>query len=194
MNSPKDTFDEVWHQLRQGRGLSNTGDDPLYYLVFHPSRILEVKRLMPEWKAKLERNGWKLESFSMADAVLEIFRTHEFRHIWLESEANHSYDPESLDQIKDTLADALTAGDRLKSMLLDKLSSLEGSENTLLMITDLEALHPFLRVGVIEQKLSGKFTVPTVILYPGVRDGKTSLKFLEFYPSDGNYRSVHFGG
>jgi len=194
MNSPKDTFDEVWHQLRQGRGLSNTGDDPIYYLVFPPSRILEVKRLMPEWRAKLQRNGWKLETFSMADAVLDTFRNHEFRDIWLESEANHSYDTESLDQIRETLSDALTAGDHLKILLLDKLQSLEGSENTVLMITDLEALHPFLRVGVIEQKLSGKFTVPTIILYPGVRDGKTSLKFLEFYPSDGNYRSVHFGG
>lgn len=194
MNSPKDTFDEVWHHLRQGRGLSNTGDDPIYYLVFHPSRILEVKRLMPEWKAKLQRNGWKLETFSMADAVLETFRNHEFRDIWIDSDANHSYDPESLAQIRETLSDALTADDRVKNLILEKLQALEGSENTILMITDLEALHPFLRVGVIEQKLSGKFTVPTVILYPGVRDGKTSLRFLEFYPSDGNYRSVHFGG
>ena len=79
MNSPKDTFDEVWHHLRQGRGLSNTGDDPIYYLVFHPSRILEVKRLMPEWQAKLQRNGWKLETFSMADAVLETREESDVR-------------------------------------------------------------------------------------------------------------------
>jgi hypothetical protein len=194
MNSPKETFDEVWHHLRQGRGLSNTGDDPVYYLVFHPREILEVKRLLPEWRAKLERNGWKLKTLSMADCVLSIFGDHEFRDIWLESEANRSYQPESLDQIRETLADALTSEDRLQRMVLEKLQSLEGSENTVLMLTDLEALHPFLRVGVIEQKLSGKFTVPTVILYPGVRDGKTSLRFLGFYPSDGNYRSVHFGG
>jgi len=194
MNSPKDTFDEVWHHLRQGRGLSNTGDDPVYYLVFSPARILDVKRMIPEWRAKLQRNGWKLETFSVAEAVLKIFGSHEFREIWLESEANHSYDPESLGQIRDTLADALTSEDRLKNMIVDRLQSLEGSENTVLMLTDLESLHPFLRVGVIEQKLSGKFNVPTVILYPGERDGKTSLKFLGFYPSDGNYRSVHFGG
>ncbi len=194
MNSPKDTFDEVWHHLREGRGLSNTGDDPVYYLVFHPSKILEVKGLMPQWEAKLRLNGWKLETFSMADAVLTCFRDHEFRDIWLDSDANRTYDPESLEQIRETLSDALTSEDKLKSMLLDKINALEGSENTMLMITDLEALHPFLRVGVIEQQLTGKFTVPTTILYPGVRDGKTSLKFLEFYPSDGNYRSVHFGG
>jgi hypothetical protein len=27
-----------------------------------------------------------------------------------------------------------------------------------------------------------------------VRTGKTRLKFLGFYPEDGNYRSVHVGG
>jgi len=62
------------------------------------------------------------------------------------------------------------------------------------LVTDLEALHPFLRIGVIESQLQGKFHVPTVFLYPGIRTGKTRLKFLGFYPEDGNYRSVHVGG
>ena len=66
--------------------------------------------------------------------------------------------------------------------------------NALLLVTDLEALHPYLRIGTIEGQLSGKFCVPTVFLYPGVRTGKTKLRFLGFYPEDGNYRSVHVGG
>ena len=61
-------------------------------------------------------------------------------------------------------------------------------------MTDLEALHPFLRIGAIESQLQGQFHVPTVFLYPGIRTGKTRLKFLGFYPEDGNYRSVHIGG
>jgi len=55
-------------------------------------------------------------------------------------------------------------------------------------------LHPFLRIGAIESQLQGQFHVPTVFLYPGVRTGKTRLRFLGFYPEDGNYRSVHVGG
>ena len=51
-----------------------------------------------------------------------------------------------------------------------------------------------MRLGVIESQLQGKFHVPTVFLYPGMRTGKTRLKFLGFYPEDGNYRSVHVGG
>jgi Domain of unknown function (DUF1788). len=63
-----------------------------------------------------------------------------------------------------------------------------------LLVTDLEALHPYMRIGAIESQLYGKFHVPTVFLYPGERTGKTRLKFMGFYPEDGNYRSVHVGG
>jgi hypothetical protein len=82
----------------------------------------------------------------------------------------------------------------LKRKIEERLELLRRRKQTVLFITDLEALHPYLRVGILEQKLQGKFTVPTVILYPGVRDGKSTLRFLGFYPPDGNYRSVHIGG
>ena len=36
MSSLGDNFDQLWQRLRYGRGLSHTGDDPVYYLVFHP--------------------------------------------------------------------------------------------------------------------------------------------------------------
>jgi len=74
------------------------------------------------------------------------------------------------------------------------IEPLEGKRNAVMLVTDLEALHPFLRIGAIESQLMGKFNVPTVFFYPGIRTGKTNLKFLGFYPADGNYRSVHVGG
>ena len=72
--------------------------------------------------------------------------------------------------------------------------SFDQDSKGLLMVTDLEALHPFLRIGMIEARLLERFSVPTVFLYPGKRSGQTALKFLGFYPEDGNYRSIHIGG
>jgi hypothetical protein len=92
------------------------------------------------------------------------------------------------------LADIVANGGGLLRRLEDVLKPLEGNASALLLVTDLEALHPFLRIGAIESQLQGKFHVPTIFLYPGVRTGKTRLKFLGFYPEDGNYRSVHVGG
>jgi hypothetical protein len=194
MSSPSESFDELWQRLRAGRGLTNTGDDPVYYLVFKPEQMLEVKRSQRQWAARLAKQGWTMETMSMADTVLDIFRSNELRDVWLSSPANAACDREAVAEINKTLEDALTADDLLKRKIEAKLESLRCRSQTVLFITDLEALHPYLRVGVLEQKLQGKFTVPTVILYPGIRDGKTTLRFLGFYPPDGNYRSVHIGG
>ena len=194
MASLRDNFDQLFQRLRYGRGISNTGDDPVYYLVFPPHEMLEVKRQLKEWEAKLKIQGWTLETFSMAEAIHDIFQANEFRDVWLASEMNKSFDPDSVHDINQTLSDVLVSGDALMNKLLARLESLAGRNQTALFVTDLEALHPYLRVGSLELKLQGKFSVPTVFLYPGIRDGKTTLRFLGIYPPDGNYRSVHFGG
>lgn len=192
--SLRESFEQLWHLIRNGRGLSHTGDDPVYYLVFHPEEMLAVKRQMKEWTAKLKLQGWKMESYSMADAVKGILDSNEFRDLWLSSDDDKSFDLESIQRINQTLADVLTSTDALRNHLEQRLAALAGKKQTTLFVTDLEALHPYLRVGALEQGLQGKFTVPTVFLYPGVREGKTTLKFLGIYPADGNYRSVHVGG
>jgi hypothetical protein len=194
MQPPKESFEELRQRLRQGRGLSDTGDDPVYYLVFHPRYILEVKRLMKEWKAKLKNEGWTAETMSMADTVHELFREYVDRTDWIDDEANHQFDLESLENLKTAQKSVLEAEGALKNRIQERLNQLAGRNKTVLFITDVEALHPYLRVGVLEQQLLGKVSVPMVVLYPGTREGLTSLRFLGFYPPDGNYRSLHIGG
>jgi len=194
MQPPRESFDELCQRLRQGRGLSDTGDDPVYYLVFHPRYILEVKRLMKEWKAKLKHDGWTAETLSMADTIHDLFRNYIDREDWLEADENRQFDPESFEQLKKSQKSVLETDDALKKRIEEKLQSLAGREKTVLFITDVEALHPYTRVGVLEHQLLGKVAVPMVVLYPGTREGATSLRFLGFYPPDGNYRSLHIGG
>lgn len=191
MQSLQTSFDDLRQRLRGGRRLSNTGDDPVFYVIFHPSEILAAKQCMKGWRAKLKLEGWTVHEFSMADAVAEILTNHPLRKVWLGSEAD---DPIAWDEINATLAEALTAKDALKNSLDGKLQSLKGATHTALFVTDLEALHPYLRVGSLEQELQGRFTVPTVVMYPGIRSGKSTLRFLGIYPEDGNYRSEHIGG
>ena len=194
MASLSDNFDQLWQRLRYGRGLSHTGDDPVYYLVFHPSEMLEVKRSLRQWAAMLRKQDWTMETFSMAEAIKEIFEKNEFREdVWLASPQDKCFDAEALQQINKQLESALVDEGALKERLAEKLRTLEGRTNTVLFITDLEALHPYLRAGALEGQLQGCFKVPTIFLYPGVREGR-ALKFLGIYPPDGSYRSVHFGG
>ena len=187
----KSDFAELRKRVQQGRELGYASFEPIYYLVFPPSQILEVKRETQAWIASLRHDGWEVHRFSMAEAIDAILSNHSRRKMWLEQDAKSPLDWTRTNQ---ALGNALTANNALQNRLEQTLESLEGSKNKLLLVTDLEALHPYLRIGAIETNLQGKFHVPTVFLYPGVRAGKTKLKFLGFYPEDGNYRSVHVGG
>lgn len=191
MSSLKTDFDELRERIRQGRELGPASFEPIYYLVFPPKSILEVKRQTPAWIAKLHQEGWEVLTFSLAEHIWQLLKNDPLWSLCLMEDAKAPLD---WPRTNKALADILMADDVLLKRLEGQLASLEGKRNALLLVTDLEALHPFLRIGAIESKLQGKFHVPTVFLYPGVRTGTTRLKLLGFYPEDGNYRSVHVGG
>jgi len=190
MASLNDDFKELMERIQRGREWTHSSYEPVYYLVFHPSKILDVKRMMPAWAAKLKNHGWKVHLFSIHDTIAEIFDSAPLKMIWVKADKK---DPQNWKKTNKSLANALTNGS-LQSKLENKLTELSNEKNAILLVTDLEALHPYLRIGVLENNLQGRFSVPTVFFYPGTRAGKTRLKFLGFYPADGNYRSVHVGG
>jgi len=192
MSSLKANFQEVMDRVKAGREFGHASFEPIFYLVFPPSEILEAKRQLPAFISKLRIDGWEPQVFSVAIEIQEIFEKipDKIRELWLAADAKA---PLEWERTNKTLANAVAKG-ALLSRLESRLVELEKKPNSILLITDLEALHPYLRIGSVESQLQGKFHVPTVFFYPGVRTGKTQLKFLGFYPEDGNYRSVHVGG
>ena len=193
MSSLKADFQELMNRVKAGREFSHTSFEPIFYLVFRPDQILEVKREMPAWAARLKNDGWDVHKFSVATAIKEVFveKPEFIRNLWAKQDA---LDPLEWDKTNKSLAEALVNQNALQSKLEATLEELENNKSSILLVTDLEALHPYMRIGAIEESLQGQFHVPTLFFYPGIRTGKTRLKFLGFYPEDGNYRSVHVGG
>ncbi len=190
MSSLGDNFNELMEPVKAGRELGHASYDPIYYLIFPPREILEVKRNMSAWTARLRNDGWEVHVFSVSDAVQEILKNAPMMKIWLAADSKAPLDWEKTNK---SLANAIAKG-ALRDRFEATLTPLTGNKHAILLVTDLEALHPFTRIGAIESQLYGKFQTPTVFFYPGERTGKTRLKFLGFYPEDGNYRSVHVGG
>ncbi|HYN89407.1 MAG TPA: BREX protein BrxB domain-containing protein [Ardenticatenaceae bacterium] len=190
MASLEANFDELMERVRHGREFAHASFEPVYYLVFSPKQILDVKRSMPAWTARLRNEGWEVQRFSIAEQIAGILANAPMRKIWLAADRRS---PLSWEKSNQSLANALANG-ALQERLRTLLEQLKGQANAIVLVTDLEALHPYMRIGAIEGQLSGAFHVPTVFFYPGERTGKTRLKFLGFYPEDGNYRSVHVGG
>ena len=184
-------FDELMRRVQAGREFSHASFEPIYYLVFHPREILEVKQQMAAWTARLKNAGWNVTTFSAAEHIKDILQSSPMRKVWLTADAKAPLDWEKTNK---SLANALTGRDQLQKRLERTISEPKGDPGAIVLVTDLEALHPYLRIGAIEAQLQGKFQIPTIFFYPGVRTGKTRLRFLGFYPEDGNYRSVHVGG
>jgi hypothetical protein len=191
MSSLKANFEELCERIRRGRELGHASFEPIFYLIFPPDQILEVKRHTPAWVAKLHQEGWDVRTFSIAENLWALLEGDPFWSLCISQDRTAPLDWKRTNK---ALADIVTSSAGLLHKLEETLGELEGKPNTLLLVTDLEALHPFLRIGAIESQLQGQFHVPTVFLYPGLRTGNTRLKFLAFYPEDGNYRSVHVGG
>jgi hypothetical protein len=194
MSSLKQDFDELVVRIKQGRDFQHASFEPIYYLVFSPRQIIDVKRQTKPWIQMLHKQGWSVHQFSIAEHINKILKSVPTfrRNLWLKQDAAAPMDWDKTNKsLANTLIDPIKG---LQSKLEQKLNELEGDDKALLLVTDLEALHPYMRIGSIESQLQGRFHVPTVFLYPGVRTGQTGLKFLGFYPEDGNYRSMHVGG
>lgn len=190
MSSLTSNFKEVMEKIKMGREYTHASFDPVYYLIFSPAQILEVKRTLPVWISSLKNSGWQVHTFSVANEIHNLINSAPLKDTWLKGD---SKTPLEWNKTNSSLSNFLRKGG-LHNKLENTLEMLGHDSKNILFITDLEALHPYLRIGAIETELQGKFKSPTIFLYPGVRKGKSSLKFLGFYPEDGNYRSVHVGG
>lgn len=191
MRSPDALFDALLAELAEGGRLRPTGDDPLYYLVFEPGQMRPVRRALRTWRARLDLDGWTPEVVSVAEVLAQALRDHPRRALWERFET----DPLNFEVHRKTLASALGQGEAVQAALLAAVERLRGADRPILFVADVEALHPYLRVGTIENGLQGRLGgVPTVVLYPGRRIGESPIRFLGFYEPQTDYRATIIGG
>ena len=83
MSSLKADFNELMERIKQGREFGHASFEPIFYLVFPPNQILNVKRETPAWMHRLRNEGWEVETFSIAEHVANIIEKAPLRKIWL---------------------------------------------------------------------------------------------------------------
>src|SRR5262249_26463421 len=151
-----------------------TGFDPVYYIIFPANQILQVKQRLIQWEAQLQIDGFEVHRLSLLDVTNRYFREHALREVWTEAVPP---DPKNFEEINKSLGGHLDQDRVIQQAIEHRLNELRGRKSAVLFLTDLEALHPYLRIGAIEQQLAGKFYIPTVVLYPGIAGGAFSRRF-----------------
>jgi len=192
MYSLDDAFNELLIRIRDPESLNPAKSDPIFYFAYPANFMLDLKQHLPRWIARIKETGFDTKRVSLSEILWRLIDESGRWPDWIELE--HSLDLNRLDDIKvlnDAIRDVLRRGDAFVDAVSKEIIC---PENTMVLLTEAELLHPYFRTRIIESCLHDRVKTPMVIFYPGRRSGQYGLHFLEFYPVDGNYRSTIIGG
>ncbi|AGG07404.1 hypothetical protein B1772_01275 [Dehalococcoides mccartyi] len=187
MYSLDSDFNDLIDKIRDPDALNPARSDPVFYFVFDPKLMLDLKRHLPRWTSRIREAGFEVRRVSLADILWEMVDKSGRWDVWLELESGAD-----ANQINEAVRDVLRQGNNLIDRVAEVVESTP--DGTVVLLTEAELLHPYFRTRTIESRLHDKVRTPTVIFYPGERSGQYGLRFLGFYPVDGNYRSTLHGG
>lgn len=183
-----------------GSNVTARQGDRVFNFHYLPTEWAALRSYLPKIRVRLEQAGYTPHLHSFADTLTSIFECDGQRAIAMmtgaEGKTNlpHKAYTETLQRFltKTPPNHPLELDSPIVVALIDILKAAAKTPKSVVLLTDLEMLHPLLRVSAFEQVLQGKFTVPTVIFYPGRRGSVgDNPSFLGIYKSDGNYRSTH---
>jgi hypothetical protein len=185
MERYEDKIEKALQVLKNPSHTDARGNAPIVYLVYQPEDVMQIKNIVDTFlRAKAEYYGFKTHLVSMGEMVDKYISNHDYRDIWTDPtvEENEMYN---------SIRQEIDADKYLDNEILKLQDSLSSEPNALLVLKDVEMLHPFYMMGVIENEIYNKITTPILVLYPGETQG-TARSFLGVYNQDGNYRSINF--
>ncbi len=199
MSSFPDRIDELIRLLGVPASAVNARQgDRVFNFHYSPKEWTQFRQQLHVIEKRVKDQGFAPNIVSFADICLGIFQASPMYATQVKMEAMGEFSHEMRNKsLYGILAGGnqgapLTEHSPIIAGLTFKIEETAALDRGILILTDTETIHPLFRVSAFEQILQGKFTVPTVICYPGEKGSMgDNPSFLGFYNSDGNYRSHH---
>ena len=179
-----------------GSNVTARQGDRVFNYHYLPGEWASLRASLPKMRVRLEKLGYTPHIHSFADIMSSIFEGKGKKAIDAMTSAEgktnlpHKSYTGTLQQF--LIDPELSLASPIVVALIGILEEAAKTHKSVLLLTDVEMLHPLVRVSAFEQVMQGKFKVPTVIFYPGRRGTVgDNPSFLGIYSSDGNYRSTH---
>ena len=185
MERYEDKIEKALQALKNPSRTDARGNAPIVYLVYQPEDVIQVRNILETFlPSKAEFHGFKTQIVSMGDLVDKYINNHPYRDIWTDPSVEES-------EMYNSIRQEIVLDKYLDNAILKLQEELSSDPKALLVLKDVEMLHPFYMMGVIENEIYNKITTPILVLYPGDAQG-TARSFLGVYNQDGNYRSLNF--
>lgn len=197
MDQLEQSFADLRRALMHRSLLVDQGEDPVFFLVYKPDESIRLYQRIGDLDKALRHDGWHPRQFDLGDRLERHITGHQDYEFILQGLREDRDDPEVVAQVYQSVRQLLQDGPDatvVEGWVAAEIAAAAQQQNGLLLVYGLELLHPYLQIGYVEQKIQGRVACPVVVLYPGKRTSSFGLRFLGFYPPDGNYRSRHVGG
>ena len=184
MERYEDMIERALILLKQPSRLSPTGSNPIVYLTYQPEEAIKVRSLATDFlPAKAEYYGLNIHFISLGEIIDKFINNHEYHSIWTTPAVGEG-------DLYKSIRQEIESQKCIENAIFEIQDKYLSEPNTLLVLRDVEMLHPFYMMGVIENNIYNKIKLPILVLYPGESQG-TARSFLSIYKHDGNYRSIN---
>jgi BREX protein BrxB len=165
-------------------GISAYHDMPYAMFQYRAEDELAVRQETALLRTRLEQVGKRVTSISLAACMQEALEAEGMgTEVLAEAETSVGLDA-TIETIHQVLSEYRPLDDLVASRIPEDADPLRD----IVLIVRAGALFPIYRTSSLLEQLKGKVTVPSVLFYPGNRDGAAGLRFMGVLDAEHNYR------
>lgn len=167
--------------------LSAYHDMPYALFQYEAEDEWEMRKQISRLQTRLEQRGKRVHRVSLAECLDEAVRSQGTIEDWVETERERG-----TESVVDTIHSTLDSVNPLVDLVGKRLPPAPNPLRDIVFIVRTGALFPVYRTFSLLEQLKGRVLAPTVLFYPGQRDGAAGLRFMGVLDAENNYRPKVF--
>jgi hypothetical protein len=175
-------------EMREPREkLSAYHDMPYALFQYNPEDEFELRKEVTLLGTRLTQKGKRIFKLSLADCLHEAMLSQNPLEAWYEAERE-----QGTATVIDTVHAVLAEYAPLVELVVKRMPPDLESGRDVVFILRTGALFPAYRTFSLLEQLKGRVAAPTILFYPGTRDGAAGLRFMGVLEPEHNYRPKIF--
>lgn len=183
----RDVLEPILVQKDPRKALSAYHDMPYALFVYGPQFEYLLRKEVRLLETRLGQKGKQIHRISLAECLEEAMRSQNPLEDWFAIERE-----QGVQAVVDTIHAVLSEYAPLPELVAAKMPPNLDPERDVVFILRTGALFPAYRTFSLLEQLKGRVTAPTVLFYPGDRDGAAGLRFMGVLDAEHNYRPKIF--
>ncbi len=182
----------------EGPAISTNKSYPFAIFQYKPSEEFEARSQIGLLANELHLKSWRVKTIDLFEVLMDFLKNHEdgdltsliIQEEKLQFEAHKDW-KFSLDSLSNVLSPFFTSVNGYPEKVHGVIQEAAiGSDpnHTVVFLTRIGSLYPFYRTSSLLRFLDTGVKVPTIILYPGIKQDQHYLSFMGVMNADRDYR------